>query len=70
MYDAILGDSLRDNVHFMSVYDNIDNIYNCNIRLNEFKALAGPNGLWTSDIFYMNHYYGGRSAIYDYDDVA
>lgn len=62
--------SLKGIVHVIKVDKYIDSPSSSNLRRNEGISLAGPEGLWISDIFYLNNYYVDRSDMYYYYDVA
>lgn len=70
MYGYVPVDSLSGNILVIKVHEYVDNISSSSLRRDEIKNLAGPQDLWPSDIFYVNHYYMDRRDMNDNDDVA
>lgn len=58
--------SLKDIVQMIRVNKHIDNIPDSNIRRNDIRRLAGPEGLRSFIIIYVNHYYVDRGDMSDF----
>lgn len=61
--------SLKGIVHVIKLDEYIKILSVSNLRRNEIKTLVGPEGSWTYNIFFVNHYYADGSGMYEEDDV-
>lgn len=64
VYVIVSVDSLNGNSHVIKVAECNDNYSNYQGSPNEIKSLAGSEGLNTSNIFCVNHYYVDRCYSY------